>query len=391
MQKKIKILFIIDEIAHLNAGTEIQLARLINGLDKSSYDVHLYCLTPSDWIKKKGSQYLDCQISIFPCLRYRNPVTYYNILKLILSLRALKPQIVHTFFLNSNTLGVFAAHLAGTKCIISSRRDFGQWMNSLTLFFTKIANRFVSSIHANSQKVKELTEKMEGVNSDKIDVIYNGIDIDDFNIKMASVGRDIRKELCISSENKIVGIVANLRPMKHLDTFIRAVALVRERRKDISFVLVGEGPSRKYLEELSSKLHIGNNVYFVGRQDEVAPYLRSFDLAVNCSAQEGISNAIIEYMLAQIPCIVTASGGNTELIEHGWNGYTFPLNDHTKLASIMMSLIDDKEKQTLFIERAKEKIERNMAIEKMIKSFEKYYANLIEISHQNNAGLRKSN
>ena len=238
MQKRIKLLYIIDEIVHLNAGTENQLAELINGIDKTKYDVNLYCLMPSEWIMKHQSQFKNCQISIMKCCRYRSPSTYLSIARLIMLIRELKPDIVHTFFVNGNSLGVLAARLAGVKCIVSSRRDFGQWINPLTLFFTKIANRFVASIHVNSQKVKELTEKVERFNSDKIDVIYNGIDVASFKTKMASVTKDIKKELHILSENKIVGSVANLRPMKHLDTLIKAAAMIREQRKEIIFLLV---------------------------------------------------------------------------------------------------------------------------------------------------------
>ncbi len=186
MKEKIRILFIIDEIVHLNAGTENQLEKLISGLDKMRYDVHLYCLMPSEWIMKHQSQFKNCKISVMRCCRYRSPLTYLSIAKLIILIRELDPDIVHTFFVNGNSLGVLAAHLAGVKCIISSRRDFGQWINPLPLFFTKIANRFVAGIHANSQKVKELTERVERFNSDKIDVIYNGIDVTAFKTKMAS-------------------------------------------------------------------------------------------------------------------------------------------------------------------------------------------------------------
>ncbi len=189
--------------------------------------------------------------------------------------------------------------------------------------------------------------------------------------------KDIKKELGILSENKIVGSVANLRPMKHLDTLIRAAALIRERRKDIIFILVGEGPCRKNLEALSWELNISDSVYFIGSQDDVIPYLRSFDLAVNCSAQEGISNAIIEYMLAGVPCIVSASGGNTELIDHGVNGFTFALDDHETLASLILDIIDDERKKKVFKERNKENIEKNMTIKRMIDNFDKYYSRLV--------------
>jgi L-malate glycosyltransferase len=377
VKEKVKILFIIDEIVHLKAGTENQLAKLINGLDKRRYDVHLFCLMPSAWIKKHGPQFLDCSISIKQCLRLRSPMTYYNIVKLILSIRALKPDIVHTFFPNSNALGVFAARFVGVKCIISSRRDLGQWMNFTSLFFTKIANRFISGVHVNSYNVRELTERVEGIPRTKINVIYNGIDIDEFKNKMNCNKIDIRSQLNIPPAHKIVGSVANLRPMKNLETLIKAAALVKDKRSDFSFVLVGDGRCRNSLEELADRLGIKENVFFVGSQEDIIPYLRIFDLAVNCSSREGLSNAVIEYMLAGVPCIVSESGGNTELIDHGWNGSSFAWDDHETLASLIMDLIDDEGKKRVFRERSRQKIEKTMTINKMIENFDKYYSELL--------------
>ncbi len=378
MSRKIRILYIIDQIEHLRAGTENQLSKLIRGLDRNIFEIHLYCLMPSEWVNSNGSRALNCPIAVKECCKFLNPLTYLNMVELVSSIRRLEPDIVHTFFPNANTIGVLAAYLAGVRYIISSRRDHGQWMNPVSLFFTKIANRFAFAIHTNSYTVKELTENIEGVSNDRIHVIYNGIDPYEFARTINPDTTNVKSRLGIPSMHRVVGVVANLRPMKHLHTFVKAAAKVREERKDISFVMVGDGPSRGALQTLVLNLKLEESVFFAGSQEDVNAYLRVFDIAVNCSAQEGLSNAIIEYMMAGVPCIVAESGGNTELIENDWNGYTFPLDDHQTLAELILKLIMDKGKRQLFAERSRAKAKEMFPKEKMIRDFEHYYTNLLK-------------
>lgn len=373
MEENCRILYIIDQINHLRAGTEQQLARLIEGLDRKLYDIYLHCLKPSDWIKSAEAKMLNCTISVGKTSGLLNPFFYLDFLKLVGQIRSLSPHIVHTFFPDSNIWGVLAAKMAGVKHIISSRRDYGQWMDRRNLFFTRFANRFVSSVHVNSTKVKELTEVAEGVNGDKIHVIYNGVDTREFRKRLDSNHPDFRTTLGIYRANRIVGCIANLRPMKHLSTLIMAAAEVVRRRDNISFVLVGDGPSRGQLQELVDELGIGQAICFAGSQPDIFPYLKEFDVGVNCSVQEGTSNAIIECMLAGVPCIVSRSGGNEELIQNRWNGYTFPLDDHITLASLILDLIDDEKTKQIFRDRSRDYVEKHMSLDRMIDGFSQYY------------------
>ena len=74
-------------------------------------------------------------------------------------------------------------------------------------------------------------------------------------------------------------------------------------------MIVGDGPRRKSLEALCNKVRVSDYIHFVGNQTDIRPYLKLFDVGVNCSANEGLSNAIMEYMLHGVPCIVSEAGG----------------------------------------------------------------------------------
>jgi len=369
-----KIIFIIDTLFTNLAGTENQLLKIINGLDKRRFEVQLICLKKDTWFQEHN-HLIGCSSLVIEICKFKRPITYVNILKLVSFLMLNKPDIVHTFFPVSNIVGVLAARLAGIRNIVSSRRDYGEWMVGSYLSATKFANKFVKKIIANSIQVKKLTLKREGADSSLVDVICNGIDAESFK----GLKRDFRlgKSLNISEGTKIVGIIANFRPMKHHYIFIMAANEILKKRKDIDFLLVGEGVTRSEMEKLSESLGINSHMHFVGRQKDVISYLSIMDVGVNCSEREGLCNAVMEYICAGIPCVVSNAGGNTDLITHNEDGYIFELDDYKMLASLIVDIIDDEVKRKIFTDNALEKIEKSMGLKSMVTTYENYYHNLI--------------
>lgn len=378
-QKRIKLLIIIDYIYKITGGTEKQVVRMIKNLDNNKYELHLLTLCDTQWIVENELQ-LGCKgkrfnYKVFNLKDLRNLASFFGITKYI---KKIRPDIVITFFPTSYILGVFAARLAGVKNIVSTRRDYGLWLSSKKyIYLLKIANRFVGRLLANSQNVKNIASEREGFDSARINVIYNGIEIEQFNHNF-NVEYELRKNLGIPENNKVVGIVAGLRPMKRHETFLKAAEKLLKTRSDISFVLVGDGPLRNELETLTDELKISGNIYFAGWQENMLPYLSIFDIGVNCSSKEGLSNAIMEYMAYGVPCIVSNAGGNTELIEHGVNGYVFELDNDKELAGLILSLLKDAEMQKSFVLKSKDIISSKFSVERMIADYDKFFAQILK-------------
>jgi glycosyltransferase involved in cell wall biosynthesis len=374
--KPIKITYIIDVLDTDMAGTENQLIKLINGLDHNTFRIQLVCLSDHPWFNANASS-LKCSSTVIEIRRFKKLHTYLNFLKLVRMLRRDRPDIVHTFFPVGNIVGVMAARLAGIKHILSSRRDYGEWMNGHYLTATKIANRFVGKIIANSTIVKDLTLRRENIKNGKVEVIYNGINAAAFE----NITRDalLKSKLDIPDNHQVVGIVANFRPMKHHYTFIKAAKEVVKHRDDVTFLLVGSGPLKEEIERLAGSLNMLDRLRFVGRQKEILPYLSIMDIGVNCSEAEGLSNAVMEYMAAGIACVVSDAGGNPDLITNDVNGYTFSLDDHQTLATLILRLLAHPATRDRFIKNAREKIRKEMSLEVMFSTYQTFYKSLIDV------------
>ena len=370
MENRVKIVYLIDILDGFHGGTENQLVKLINGLNRKKYLPHLICLNNSGWFRK-NCLYFNSKTTGIDINNFRKLNTYINFLKLVRMLKRDKPDVVHTFFPTSNIVGVLAAKVASIKNIISSRRDYGEWINRRYLLGTKVANRFVQKIIVNSHSVKRLTVLEENVQEDKVEVIYNGIDLPRFEgIKGNSW---IRSELNIPYGSKVVGIIANFRPMKRHDTFVKAAKEILQMRDDVEFILIGGQAQREEMEILGEYLNIKKHLHFMGVQRDIMPYLSIMDIGVNCSEKEGLSNAVMEYMAAGVPCVVSNAGGNPDLITHNVNGYTFELGDYNSLASLILNLLDDQKTKEKFVRNSREKIEKEMSLEAMISKYESLY------------------
>lgn len=372
----IKFMVIIDYIDGLDGGTENQLLRLLKNIDRGKYEIHLVCLYDTRWLKEEFC-IQQCTTKAFDYNVYNHDDirNIYSLKAIIKYIRKIKPDIVITFFPTSNILGVLAARLAGVKNIVSTRRDFGLWLNKGTLPLLRFANKFVKTIVTNAEVIKRLVASKEGFSLEKIQVIYNGIDFKD--IRQTFAPRDkIKEMLGIPIDNSVVGIVAGLRPMKRHEIFLKAATRILEQRKDVHFLLVGDGPMKARLEEQVKENGIARYIHFAGMQHDVRPFLMAFDIGVNCSEKEGLSNAIMEYMVYGIPCVVSNTGGNVELIFHDVNGYIFHVNDHDELAISILDLLSDKHKKHKFAEKAKSVI-KNFSIETMVNSYETLFLNIL--------------
>lgn len=373
MKERIKLVFIIDMLDAHAGGTENQLLKILGGIDKSEFEILLICFRQNAWFSENAHK-LGCSTLVLKIDSFRRFSTYLNLFSLVRTIREFDPQVVQTFFPVSNIVGVLAARLAGVKNIISSRRDFGEWMSRRYLFATKIANGAVKRIITNSEMVKKLTIEKEGVPASRVKVFYNGIEADMF--KELNPDLSLKESLGIPASDKVIGIIANFRPMKHHHVFLKAAAEVLSRRSDISFLLVGDGPLKEEMVELAKTLGVYEKTHFVGLQTDVRPYLSIIDIGVNCSEGEGLSNAIMEYMCAGIPCIVSKAGGNMDLITNEQNGFTFELDDHNELAALTVKLLDDDRKRKIFSARSLEKVAEKMSLETMLSNHVNFYKKL---------------
>ncbi len=372
MNKPIKIAYLIDTISSDLAGTEKQLLEIIRRLDKDVFEPHLICLYSSEWLEENT---LPCSLHV---LGY-NGLTKIGIFKVIRELKNIINEqhinIVQTFFVDSIFVGYLAAIFGDFKpVLLSSRGDIGLGQDDLwyhTLFKTvqPLINRRFDGIVANSQKVKEYVAKTERIPLEKIMVIHNGIDtqIEDNSIP----------EVFNNKAELWIGITANLRPIKRIDIFLKALALLkRDSKINFHAIVLGEGPHKEALKALTHELGLSTIVHYMGSVKNVYSYLKYLDIGVLCSDREGLSNAIMEYMASGLPVVSTAVGGNTELIDSE-NGILVPVGDVHALGSALLALAESPKLRERLGRVSLTRIKEQYAWDRIINKWGNYYHSIV--------------
>jgi glycosyltransferase involved in cell wall biosynthesis len=367
----INIAYIIDTIETPNAGTEKQLLMLMKSLDRKRFHPHLICLRGSPWLKKTEWSFPVFILNLDP----------FGFLPLIKAFRSFRRYciennvaVVQTFFRDANVFGTLAAYLSGIKVVISSRRNYGlgYWHNRYWIGILRVLRHITRSYIANSRATADYTVMAESINPDKIHVIHNGLKLHRFKNIAPDEREGYRTALGIQPDHILIGAIANLRPVKNLALFVRVAAMAYNRHPSTRFVLVGDGPERPKLERMIKDCLPEGIVRVMGEQNDIIPILYSMDIGVLCSKSESLSNSVIEYMAAGLPCLVSEVGGNLEAIGYEY-GLSFRSDDEKDFFAKLERLIVDEQLRSDMGCSAKTYAFHTYDQERIVRAYEKIY------------------
>jgi len=214
-----------------------------------------------------------------------------------------------------------------------------------------------------------------GAPENKSSVIYNG-----FNFKRLEniSNADVAKRKFQIETKYVVAMVASFSDHKDYETYLAAAELSLKRNPDITFLCVGDG------DYLSLQTRFSNpQIRFLGKQNEVETIMNFCDVGVLATNtrnhEEGISNALLEFMALGKPVIATNSGGSKELITNGITGFlTEPFNAE-ELSEKTVFLLENVEEAKKIGLNARGHVEENFSIERMVKAFYKEYQSVLNI------------
>lgn len=152
-----------------------------------------------------------------------------------------------------------------------------------------------------------------------------------------------------------IGYVGRLAGEKRLEVLLCAVATLRTPRP-IRLAFWGDGPERSVLAALANNLGIANRIAWHGSTNDVTTAYRQCDIVVLCSPREASSNMILEAMAAGRTVVVTAVGGQPELVEEGRCGVIVPPENPSALAGALDHLIENDAERRALGRRARESV-----------------------------------
>jgi glycosyltransferase involved in cell wall biosynthesis len=369
-------------------GAERFLVSLVKHTDPEKINSIVCCLNwKGDWaseLEQKGIKVI--------ALNKKGKFDICVIYKIICVIKQHQIDVVNTHLWAADTLGRISAVLARVPVIISTVQNVDIWKKPWHMFIDRLLSYKTTKFIAVSKAVKQFLIETERIPEEKIDVIYNGIEIPRSQVIPSTplgtpFGRSsqVREEFGIKNDEVVLAVVGRLVEQKGHKYLFEALNQLNGRY-NIKLLVVGEGP---LLQSLKSSLdfardrqvadfRLKDKVIFTGQRKDIAEILNASDCVVLPSLYEGLSVSMLEAMAAGKPVIATNVGGTPELISNNQTGLLVKPRDSQALFGAIETLINLPDKGRKMGERARELVVNAFSIETIAKKTTDFYLSLLD-------------
>ena len=271
--------------------------------------------------------------------------------------------------------------MAGVKVIIGGLRSlypFTKTPKKLAFLLDRLTFNLSQGYVSNSEMAIEFLVA-NGYNRKKFWLIYNGINVEEFN---SSLKKDnIKQNYKLPLNKPIITCVANLRLVKGHNNLIKALLTVKKIGKSFIALFIGEGELKADLCNSVKKLNLDDDILFLGCRSpkEIVDLLLITDVFVLSSLREGLPTSIIEAMAAGCPVVATRVGGVPELVIDGVTGFLVNSGDAEELASKLILLLNNPELCAKMRTAGKLRAINKFSLPRMVSEYESLYKNLFSV------------
>jgi glycosyltransferase involved in cell wall biosynthesis len=378
MNSMIHILFLVRSLE--TGGAQRQLIELVKGIDKSDFTVTVATFYDGGALRPDIDGLSDVTlISLHKKGRWDLLPFLWRLVCLV---HEVKPQIVHGYMGIANELGLLMAKMVGARAVWglrASNMDFSRydWASAWGFRIGAWASHFADLIIVNSHAGQQyhIAHNYAG---DRMIVISNGIESERFRPDCTARQR-LRCEWSVGENERLIGLVGRLDPMKDHPTFLRAAALLHQERQDVRFVCVGDGPApyKQELQSLAREFGLGEYLIWASARSDMPCIYNALDIATSSSSYgEGFANVIGEAMSCGIPCVATDVGDSAAIV--GDQAQIVPPRDPRALMGAWIRFLDlSEERRVAIAEQARKRIVNEYSIQQFVRNTE---ATLLGIS-----------
>jgi glycosyltransferase involved in cell wall biosynthesis len=233
--------------------------------------------------------------------------------------------------------------------------------------FEKLIHNYLNDATVfNSYSAKAKFER-RGFNPEKIYVIQNAIESKNLQVNSKTSNGEIR-----------IVTVGRFVKQKDYETALKSFSnlIERNRDKEFKYYIVGYGPLESEVRSLAEQLKIGNKIKFFINPPDIPGILRNSDIFLSTSLFEGVSNSIMEALVAGLPVVATNVGDNSYLIKNGHNGYLVPCKDVNTIVDKLEYLSGSEEVRNEFGKNSIKVVETEFSKIKLLDNYLSLFSKL---------------
>ena len=288
-------------------------------------------------------------------------------------IQSFSPDLVHSFLFHS----VQAARLvkwAGAKFkLISSPRVNYRFASFFAHRLDALLKRMDDFAICESQATRRFLVEALHYEAAGVEVVLNGVDVEKFQLNIDARQR-IRQEWGVSSDQVIIGAVGRLHQQKGFDILLEAMSMIQNLPVPHKLVIVGEGPLEKHLQQAAKNYSL--DVLFTGLHRQMEQVYSAFDLYVQSSRYEGMSNALLEAMSTGLACVATAVDGTLDVAQDGENMILVKPEDPVSLSVGLGVAIEKKDLRRKLGKNARATAEQ-MSVGSMVRGYQSIYQKVL--------------
>jgi glycosyltransferase involved in cell wall biosynthesis len=297
-----------------------------------------------------------------------------------------RPDLVHTHAAKGGTLGRVAVMLAFPRRRPKVVHTFHG--HSLTGYFSPRTARMYTRIErflarrtdvliAVSEEVRDDLVGLGVAPLEQFEVVRLGLELSAFAADADRAARRaaVREQWGITSDERVITLVARLVPIKRVDRFLETAALLRDRA-GVRFVVVGDGELREDLVASEPAKALGDRVVWAGFRRDVPDVCFASDVVVLTSDNEGTPVSLIEAQAAATPVVSTSVGGVRSVVLDGETGLL--ADDPPALAAAVGSLLDDPDRAAAMAARGREHMLSTFGVERLVDDLDRLYQRLLD-------------
>jgi glycosyltransferase involved in cell wall biosynthesis len=310
------------------------------------------------------------------------------------TMQELAIDIVHAHLTQSTLLGILATRRVGSPRLCATVHNVilhnqrGCWSPRQWLMRAGIRAVFsrADRIIAVSEQVADATLLHIRLPRERVITIPNGIDSERF--RMQGNRDELRQQLDVPIDKPVVVSIGRLTQQKGYPYLLAALALISPEERPLTLI-AGDGPDRHELEVQAQALGL-SHTHFLGNRQDIPALLAAADIFVLPSLWEGLPLVLLEAMSSGLPAVVTAVGGNQEVVEHGKSGLLVPAADVQALAAAIRRLLSNPWQREQMGQAARERFERRFSLQRFVHAHESLYEEILMAHAKHSATVNSS-
>ena len=352
------------------SGAEKQLTLLASRLSRDEFDVEVVALTRSGPYAAELEQ-AGVPLTVLGKRWKFDPLCLQRLKR---HLWERQPDILHTWLFAANAYGRLALPRTNAPKVIVSERCVDSWKAGWQLWLDRKLIPRTDLLVGNSQAVAGFYESI-GVPRERLAVVQNGIERPPAPVQSRE---EFRRSLDLPETAKVVGFVGRLAPQKRLKDLLWSFELLTNLQPEVAFVIAGDGPQRRELEDFARSIRCLDRVRFLGHREDAASLFSLLDVFWLSSDFEGQSNSLMEAMASGVPCVVSDIDGNLELITHEQTGLVVPTGDRVAFTKAVDRLLHETDFARQLGEAASAFCQESLSVEQMVSEYARLYREVVD-------------